>query len=139
MFSFLRPPPLVLKAPLSLAGLVFFCFYLMSFSLPAGAQQNASPKAIAVLRGLNKITARVRELEIPVGGGGHFGSLHIEVRACYKTPADEAPESVAFVKIYDQEAPQEEQLKFSGWMYASSPGLSTLEHPVYSVWALDCR
>ena len=68
-----------------------------------------------------------------------FGTLSIRVRDCEKNPPEETPESAAFLEI-DELRPGEAQTRvFSGWMFASSPALSALEHPVYDVNLLDCR
>ena len=75
---------------------------------------------------------------MPVGGTGAFGSLLVTVRDCRKTPPTEEPESAAFLEIDDDPPDAEATRVFSGWMFASSPGLSALEHPVYDVWLLDC-
>jgi hypothetical protein len=92
----------------------------------------------AILQGLDKVTARISSIRAPVGVPVHFGSLEIVVRACRKTPPEEPPEAAAFLEIHDikpGEAPVE---VFSGWMFASSPALSALEHPVYDVTVVDC-
>jgi hypothetical protein len=94
---------------------------------------------VALLQGLDKITARVSKFETPVGTPVRFGTLSIRVRDCEKNPPEETPESAAFLEI-DEVRPGEVNLRlFSGWMFASSPALSALEHPVYDVNLLDCR
>ena len=94
---------------------------------------------VALLQGLDKITARVSKFEAPVGTPVRFGTLLIRVRDCEKNPPEETPESAAFLEI-DEVRPGEANLRvFSGWMFASSPALSALEHPVYDVNVLDCR
>ena len=97
------------------------------------------PEPVALLQGLDKITARVSKFEAPVGTPVQFGTLLIRVRDCEKNPPEETPESAAFLEI-DEVRPGEVNLRvFSGWMFASSPALSALEHPVYDVNLLDCR
>ena len=93
----------------------------------------------AVLQGLDKITARVRPIELDIGETVAFGTLRITLRACRKAPPEDPPEAVAFVEIDEQRPPQFPLRVFSGWMFASSPALSALEHPVYDVWVTDCR
>jgi hypothetical protein len=94
---------------------------------------------VALLQGLDKITARVSKFEAPVGTPVRFGTLAIQVRDCEKNPPEETPESAAFLEI-DELRPGEVNVRvFSGWMFASSPALSALEHPVYDVNVLDCR
>lgn len=94
---------------------------------------------VAVLQGLNKITARVSEIEAPIDEMVRFGTLEITVRTCYKAPPEEPPESAAFLEIVDEKPGELPVDLFSGWMFASSPALSALEHPVYDIWVLDCR
>ncbi len=93
----------------------------------------------AVLQGLDKITARISTLEVPVNQTAQFGSLEITVRRCDKTPPEEPPESAAFMEIVDARPDSPPVLLFSGWMFASSPAVSALEHPVYDVWVIDCK
>lgn len=106
----------------------------------AGADQSDMIKEpIAVLQGLDKITARVSEITAPVGKPVQFGTLQITVRDCEKNPPEDRPEDAAFLQI-DEVRPGEENVRrFSGWMFAQSPALSSLEHPVYDVILLDCK
>lgn len=91
-----------------------------------------------VLQGLDKITARVSTIEAPIDKAVRFGSLEITALACDKKPPEELPESAAYLVIRDIR-PDEGPVKlFRGWMFASSPALSALEHPVYDIWVLDC-
>jgi hypothetical protein len=93
----------------------------------------------AVLQGLDKVTARVSRIEVPVGGGTvMFGALEISADACFKRPPEETPESAAFLRIAEQRVGETPQIIFSGWMFASSPALSALENAVYDVWVIDC-
>jgi hypothetical protein len=94
---------------------------------------------VALLQGLDKITARVSKFEAPVGAAVRFGTLSIRVRDCEKNTPEETPESAAFVEI-DEMRPNEDKTRlFSGWMFASTPALSALEHPVYDVNLLECK
>ena len=101
----------------------------------------ASPgaPAAAVLQGLDKTTARVSTFEAPIGGVARFGTLAIAARACYKKPPTEPPESAAFLEIVDVRPDSPAVKVFEGWMFASSPAVSAMEHPVYDVWVIDCR
>ena len=93
----------------------------------------------AILQGLDKITARVTAIEAPVGKPVTFGSLSITARHCEKNPPEEAPEAAAFLEIVDAKPGEAPVKLFSGWMFASSPAVSALEHPVYDVWVIDCK
>lgn len=100
----------------------------------------AVPNRIAVLQTLDKVTARVNTVKVPVGSSFRLGTLVVTVDHCDKRPPEEPPESAAFVTI-DEERPDEgtKTRVFSGWMFASSPALHALEHPVYDVWLKDCE
>jgi hypothetical protein len=113
---------------------------LLATTLAKAATAEMSPEPVALLEGLDKITARVSKFEAPVGAPVQFGTLAIRVRDCEKSPPEDTPESAAFVEI-DETRPGEliRNRVFSGWMFASSPALSALEHPVYDVTLLDCR
>jgi hypothetical protein len=107
--------------------------------LLVAASAAAQAETVAVLQGLDKITARISRLEAPVGKSVTFGTLTINVRACNKRPPEEPPESAAFLQIDEKRAGDTlSQRIFSGWMFASSPALSALEHPVYDIGVLDC-
>ncbi len=97
---------------------------------------------VAVLQGLDKVTARVSPLRAPIGVPTHFGTLEIVARACRETPPTEPPESAAFLEIRELPPASEPDAPptdlFSGWMFASSPAVSALEHPIYDVWVTGC-
>jgi hypothetical protein len=116
-----------------LAGMVM----LLLVSPPAAA--TTIPEPVAVLQGLDKITGRVSTFDAPVGKPVRFGTLDILVRDCEKTPPEATPESGAFLQITEERPGEGDVRLFSGWMFASSPALSALEHPVYDVELLDCK
>ncbi len=94
---------------------------------------------IAVVRTLDKITARVRDVDAPVGVPVMFGSFEILVQTCNRHPPEEAPETSAFIQITEHRLDGSLVQIFSGWMFASTPSLNPVEHPVYDVWLIDCR
>lgn len=98
-----------------------------------------APPAVAVLRALNKINARTTTLHATIGEPVTFGTLVIVARACVKKPPEEPPEAAAFLEITDLRNTGTQERIFSGWMFASSPALSALEHPIYDLWMLDCE
>jgi hypothetical protein len=102
-------------------------------------QYPSSPMPIAVLQGLDKITARIYTFEAPVDQVIGFGTLKVTVKSCRKRPPEYPPESAAFLEIVEQRPEQQPNALFQGWMFASSPGLNPLEHAVYDVWLIDCR
>ena len=116
--------------------LLIACAFIACAAAPATA-------ATAVLRGLDKVTGQAHDLQAPIGRSVRFGSLEVVARACQKAPAEEAPEVSIYVEVFDtppvrrgQQAVRAEI--FHGWIFASSPGLNAIEHPVYDIWAIDC-
>jgi hypothetical protein len=110
----------------------------------AQPQRSSQPGSVAILRGLDKVTARTRDFEAPIGEEVEFGALGVTVQYCRKRPPEEPPEVFAFVQVYDRRTDgfgveTEGERIFSGWMFASNPALNALEHPVYDVWVIDCR
>ena len=103
----------------------------------APAEMIAEP--VAALQGLDKITARVSDFDARIGQPVRFGNLSIRVRACEKNPPEEPPESAAFLEIDTIRPGQAAVREFSGWMFAQSPALASLEDPVYDVIVLDCK
>ena len=91
-----------------------------------------------VIQGLDKITARIQTFEVDVGKTYKFGVLDIFVERCVFSKPIFKPESLAFIKIKDN-SDRLSEVKFSGWMFASSPALNALENPVYDVSILDCK
>jgi hypothetical protein len=109
----------------------------------AMAQGPVIENRVAVLQGLDKVTARISPVRAPLEVPTSFGTLEIVAHTCRETPPTEPPESAAFLEIRelppasDPDEPPTEL--FSGWMFASSPAVSGLEHPVYDVWVVDCE
>jgi hypothetical protein len=103
----------------------------------SAAEMTAEP--IAVMQGLDKITARVSRFDAPVGQPVRFGTLSVLVRDCEKSAPEERPENAAFVQIEETRPKEQKSRLFSGWMFSSSPALSGLEHPVYDVNLLECK
>lgn len=97
-----------------------------------------APGTVLMLRGLDKITGRPTDIAAPIGKPVQFATLTITARYCYSTPASETPETSAFLQIEDHRPDQGAKRVFSGWMYASSPGLNGMEHPLYDVWVINC-
>ncbi|MGH6951205.1 MAG: DUF2155 domain-containing protein [Vitreimonas sp.] len=115
------------------ATLIFFA----AAAGPAAAQR-------AVVRGLDKVTGHAADYTLTLGRAARIGSLEVVARACSKTAPEEIPEVKIYLQVYDnspaREGGESERRQiFSGWMFASSPGLNALEHPTYDIWAIDCR
>lgn len=95
-------------------------------------------KPAAELQGLDKVTARTQRFFAPVGETTRFGTLEVTVGDCLVNTPDAPPESVAYLTIVDRKPGQSEEKLFAGWMFASTPSLSALDHGVYDVRVLAC-
>lgn len=101
--------------------------------------QKSNIKNGVILQGIDKITGRFFTIKAKIGQPIEFGALKIKVHYCHATPPEqELPESTAFVEIWEHKFDEKPVLVFSNWMFASTPGTSTLEHPIYSVWVKAC-
>jgi hypothetical protein len=93
----------------------------------------------AVFAGLDKITGRIISFEVSVDETVQFGALQLTPRVCYSRPPTESPNTDAFVEVDEVTLENKYRRIFSGWMFASSPGLHGIEHAVYDVWLTDCK
>jgi len=96
------------------------------------------PNNRAVFSGLDKITGRIISFDAAIGETVQFGALQVTARACYTRPPTEATNTDAFVDVDEVTLKGEIRRIFTGWMFASSPGLHAVEHPIYDVWLTDC-
>ena len=110
---------------------------LISFANPALADKTSHPTA--VFAGLDKITGRIIAFEVAIDETVQFGALQITPRICYTRPQTEAPQTTGFIEVDEIGEGKEFKRIFSGWMFAASPGLHGVEHPVYDVWVTDCK
>jgi hypothetical protein len=101
------------------------------------AQKIANKKAS--FSGLDKITGRIINFDEDIGETVQFGALRVKTDACYTRPATEAANTDAFVEVDEITLQGEVKRIFSGWMFAASPGLHAVEHPIYDIWLTDCK
>ncbi len=120
-------------------------------AFPAAADPIRHPTA--VFAGLDKTTGRIINFDVAIDETVQFGALQVTPRVCNTRPQTEAPQTTSFVEVDEQaaksdqkrdsnsksEAKPEARRVFSGWMFAASPGLHGVEHPVYDVWLVDCK
>jgi hypothetical protein len=92
----------------------------------------------AVFVGLDKITGRTIKFDAALGETVQFGALQVTPRTCYTRPPTEATNTDAFVEVDEVTLKGDIKRIFTGWMFASSPGLNAVEHPIYDVWLIDC-
>jgi hypothetical protein len=93
----------------------------------------------AVFSGLDKITGRIISFDVDINETVQFGALRVRPRVCYTRPATENANTDAFVEVEEITLQGEVRKIFSGWMFAASPGLHGIEHPIYDVWLRDCK
>ncbi len=123
--------------------------FFSTFSLAQEVQNLGSDKidpsrffSVAVVQGLNKTTARTSILEMKIGDKINFGSLRIIARKCWQAPLEQKPESKILIEVFEtknEDGEEKETRIFYGWMFASSPSISGIEHPIYDLTAISCR
>jgi hypothetical protein len=106
------------------------------FDMPAQAQRIAN--AVANFAALDKVTAAVRQLPIELNKTGEFRTLRITPRVCYTSDPREPPRTSTLVEVNEVQFDGTEKRIFTGWMFAESPGLNPLVHPVFDVWLTGC-
>ena len=114
-------------------------------SLQPGDEVVQEPPAAKIINkkasfsGLDKITGRIINFDEDIGETVQFGALRVKTDACYTRPATEAANTDAFVEVDEITLQGEVKRIFSGWMFAASPGLHGVEHPIYDIWLTDCK
>ncbi|MEF2072389.1 DUF2155 domain-containing protein [Consotaella aegiceratis] len=106
-------------------------------STPAAAER--IDNKVAVFSGLDKITGRIISFDVYINETVQFGALRVTPRACYSRPSTETPKTDTFVEVDEITLDRKIRRIFTGWMFADSPGLNAVEHPVYDVWLKDCK
>ena len=101
------------------------------------AEKIANP--IAVFSGLDKITGRIITFDVYIDETVQFGALQVTPRVCYSRPVSETPRTSSFVEVDEITLDRKIRRIFTGWMFADSPGLNAVEHPVYDVWLKSCK
>ncbi len=122
-----------------------------------GAHADPIQNPTATFAGLDKTTGRIVNFDVSIGETVQFGTLQIIPRVCNTRPQTETPQTTSFVEVEEliakptRETRAEDKVQqpnaevkeskrlFTGWMFASSPGLHGVEHPVYDVWLVDCK
>jgi hypothetical protein len=101
------------------------------------AQKIANPTA--VFSGLDKITGRIITFDVAINETVQFGALQVTPRVCYTRPPSETASTDSFIEVDEVTLQGEVRRIFTGWMFAASPGLNAVEHPIYDVWLSDCK
>jgi hypothetical protein len=101
------------------------------------AQKIANPTA--VFSGLDKITGRIINFEVAINETVRFGALEVTPRVCYTRPPTLSANTDGFIEVDELTLQGELRRIFTGWMFATSPGINAVEHPIYDVWLTDCK
>jgi hypothetical protein len=109
-----------------------------SLALVAPAAAQRIENQVAVFAALDKVTAKISRLEVPLNQTAQFGALKVTPRVCYSRAPTEQPKTTTFVEVEETQLDGKEKRIFTGWMFADSPGLNAVEHPVFDVWLTDC-
>ncbi|EJF86983.1 hypothetical protein ME1_01339 [Bartonella vinsonii subsp. arupensis OK-94-513] len=121
----------------------FFCLLFMAvvvvMSSAGGVQAERISNGIAVFAGLDKITGRTTRFEVSLGKVYQYGALQVMPRACYTSSKDEPTRTTGFIEVNEVTLDKKIRRIFTGWMFADSPGLNAVEHPIYDVWLKDCK
>lgn len=94
---------------------------------------------IAIFSGLDKITGRIISFEVKIDETVEFGALLVTPRVCYTRPTTEPQNTTSFIEVDEITVAGDTKHLFSGWIFASSPGLHGVEHPIYDVWLIGCK
>ena len=113
-------------------ALVFMCA-----NTAEAAERIKNP--IAIFEGLDKITGLTTNFDIAIGEEKKFGLLVVKPFVCFTRPVTESPKTASFVQVDQQESDGKRKRIFSGWMFAESPGLNAVEHPIFDVWLTGCK
>ncbi|MBE7185023.1 MAG: DUF2155 domain-containing protein [Methylobacterium mesophilicum] len=104
---------------------------------PQTDQRLSSP--VAEFSGIDKITGRIINFDVYVNETVQFGALQVTPKVCYSRPNAEEPKTDSFVQVDEITLDRKIRRIFTGWMFAESPGLNAVEHPIYDVWLKDCK
>jgi len=112
---------------------------LLALSLAGAAHAERVKNPVAEFAGIDKITGRIITFDAYVGETVQFGALQVTPRVCYSAPDTEEPKTDSFVEVDEITLDRKIRRIFTGWMFAESPGLNAVEHPIYDVWLKSCK
>jgi hypothetical protein len=108
-------------------------------ALPGVANADKIKNPIAIFSGLDKITGRIISFEAAMDETVEFGAFLVTPRTCFTRPITEPQNTTAFVEVDEITVAGNTKGLFKGWIFASSPGLNGVEHPIYDVWLIGCK
>ena len=117
------------------AAMIAIC--LLAFAPTAEAARIENP--VAVFSGLDKITGRITTFDVYMNETVQFGALQVTPKTCYSRDDTEQQKVDGFVEVDEITLDRRIRRIFTGWMFADSPGLNAVEHPIYDVWLTGCK
>lgn len=125
-------------SPLNWVG-CFAAIVTLGCVVSAPARADRIENKVAVFSALDKVTATIKKFEVPLNETIEYGALKVTPRVCYSRPPTEKPKTTTFVEVDEVQLDGQVKRIFAGWMFAESPGLNAVEHPVFDVWLTDCQ
>lgn len=123
--------------------IITFLFASPSFS----AEETSDKTPGVVIQILNKTNANAEKIGLPLKREVDYSNLTIIAHRCWQAPLDQKPESKALIEVLEKsqnrkddekDSPKKKRI-FLGWMFASSPSISSLEHPIYDITVINCK
>ena len=116
--------------------ILVFLFYIFYSSISISEPINGESVDLKLL---DKISSKIQNIKINVNEFAEFGTLKIEVYACFKRPPEEIPEDFVLLRIYEVNNSKHLDKIYQGWMISSNPTATPFEHPIYDIWVSDCN
>ncbi len=113
--------------------------FLTGTMIASTAQAERISNTVAVFSGIDKITGRIISFDVYVDETVQFGALQVTPKVCYSRPTTEKPKTTSFLEVDEITLDRNIRRIFTGWMFADSPGLNAVEHPVYDIWLTGCK
>ena len=110
---------------------------VLGAALPVHAERIKNP--VAEFSGVDKITGKITTFDVYMNDTLQFGQLQVTPRVCYSSPETEEPKTDAFVEVKEVTLDKQIRRIFTGWMFAESPGINAIEHPVFDLWLKSCK
>ena len=117
----------------------FIVAAILPFSMLAASAEERIENRVAEFSGIDKITGRIIKFDVYIDETVQFGALQVTPRVCYSRPPTETPKTTSFLEVDEITLDRKIRRIFTGWMFADSPGLNAVEHPVYDIWLNDCK
>ena len=125
------------KAARGLVAAALAAAGIFAAAAPSEAARIENP--VATFSGIDKITGRITSFDVYIGETVQFGALQVTPKVCYSRDDTEAQKITSFVEVDEITLDRKIRRIFTGWMFADSPGLNAVEHPVYDVWLVECK